>query len=74
MKLKDVQVRVPIRLTDVPIPGRNQLRMQEMGVRVGTQAVVVQHGAYGGLILNIAGARVAIDHRSASTIEAEVIK
>ncbi|MDD7465581.1 MAG: ferrous iron transport protein A [Actinomycetaceae bacterium] len=73
MKLSDCPVRVPIRLTEVPVPGKNQLRMQEMGVRVGTQTFVVQRGAYGGRILNIAGARVAIDNRSARLIQAEVV-
>lgn len=66
-------MRVPIRLIEVPVPGKNQLRMQEMGVRVGAQTFIVQHSAYGGLILNIAGARVAIDHRSAKAIQAEVM-
>nr|WP_081440761.1 ferrous iron transport protein A [Arcanobacterium haemolyticum] len=44
-----------------------------MGLRVGAEGVVSQHAGYGGLILTIAGARIAIDHRSAQLIEAEVL-
>lgn len=63
---------VPIRLTNIPF-ARSQLRIREMGLRVGAEGVVSQHAGYGGLILTIAGARIAIDHRSAQLIEAEVL-
>ncbi len=49
------------------------LRMQELGVRPGTEAVVTQHAGFGGVVINIAGSRVAVDHRSARNIEAEVL-
>ncbi|MCI7551418.1 MAG: FeoA family protein [Actinomycetaceae bacterium] len=73
MILKNCPVRVPLRLTEVPIASRNQLRFQELGLRVGTQATIAQHAGYGGLILNVAGSRIAIDHNSAKLIQAEVI-
>ncbi|WP_223804426.1 ferrous iron transport protein A [Arcanobacterium haemolyticum] len=63
---------MPIRLTNIPL-ARSQLRIREMGLRVGAEGVVSQHAGYGGLILTIAGARIAIDHRSAQLIEAEVL-
>ncbi|WP_236698653.1 FeoA family protein [Trueperella bernardiae] len=47
--------------------------MQEIGVRIGAEATVIQHAGFGGLVLNIAGSRVAIDHRSAKNIEAELV-
>ncbi|WP_113722286.1 ferrous iron transport protein A [Arcanobacterium haemolyticum] len=64
---------MPIRLTNIPLAARSQLRIREMGLRVGAEGVVSQHAGYGGLILTIAGARIAIDHRSAQLIEAEVL-
>lgn len=73
MKLCDCPVRQEITLTGVKLPERNLLRMQELGVRPGTHAAVTQHAGFGGLVLNIAGSRVAVDHRSASLIDAEVL-
>lgn len=73
MQLCDCPVRQEIKLTDIALPARNVLRMQELGVRSGAHAVVTQHAGFGGLVLNIAGSRVAVDHRSCSLIEAEVV-
>ncbi|MDY5584448.1 MAG: FeoA family protein [Arcanobacterium sp.] len=72
MKLNECPVRTAIRITEVPVPKSHQLRMQEIGVRVGAHASIVQRAGFGGLILNIAGSRVAIDHRFAKLIEAEL--
>lgn len=73
MKLSECPKRVPLRLTDVPLPRKNLLRMQELGVRAGAHVVVTQHAGFGGLVMNIAGSRVAVDHRSAEAIEAELL-
>lgn len=73
MILKDCPVRVPVRLTSVPLPRQNVLRMQEIGIRVGAEAVIVQKAAFGGLIVNIAGSRIAVDHKWAKKIEAQMI-
>lgn len=73
MKLCECPMRTRLRLTAIKLPSKNMLRMQELGLRPGSEAVVTQHAGFGGLILNIAGSRVAIDHRSARIIEAEVL-
>ncbi|MFY9262271.1 MAG: FeoA family protein [Arcanobacterium sp.] len=73
MTLAECPVRAPLRLTRVGVLRRNLLRMQELGLRVGAHVSVVQRGAFGGLVLNVAGSRVAVDHRSARVIEADVI-
>ena len=72
MILHECPLRTPLRLTRVDLPEKNMLRMQELGVRPGTEAVVTQHAGFGGVV-NIAGSRVAVDHRSARNIEAEVL-
>lgn len=66
-------MRTLLRLTKVHVPEKNVLRMQELGVRVGSEVVVTQHAGFGGLVLNIDGSRVAVDHRCAHLIEAEVV-
>ncbi|MGO1592178.1 MAG: FeoA family protein [Ancrocorticia sp.] len=73
MRLCDCPIREEIRLTSVGLPERNILRMQELGVRPGAQAVVTQHAGFGGVVLNIAGSRVAVDHRSATLIDADLV-
>ncbi|QOR45994.1 FeoA family protein [Trueperella pecoris] len=73
MKLSECPTRVVLRLTDIELPRRSMLRMQEIGLRIGAQATIVQRAGFGGLVLNIAGSRVAVDHRSAKKIEAELV-
>ncbi|QOQ39361.1 FeoA family protein [Trueperella pecoris] len=73
MKLSECPTRVALRLTDIELPRRSMLRMQEIGLRIGAQATIVQRAGFGGLVLNIAGSRVAVDHRSAKKIEAELV-
>lgn len=73
MILHECPLRTPLRLTRVDLPEKNMLRMQELGVRPGTEAVVTQHAGFGGVVINIAGSRVAVDHRSARSIEAEAL-
>ena len=73
MNLRECPQHKALRLTHVNLPRRNLLRMQELGVRPGTEAVVTQHAGFGGVVINIAGSRVAVDHRSARNIEAEVL-
>ena len=55
------------------IPSEHRLRLYELGVRPGSEFFIVNKAAFGGLVVNIAGARVAVDHRSARAIEVEEI-
>ncbi len=65
--------RVSLRLTKVDLPEKHQLRLQELGLRPGKEASIALRGAFGGVVLNVAGSRVAVDHRSARHIEVEVL-
>lgn len=51
----------------------HKLRLYELGVRPGSEFFIVNKAAFGGLVINISGARVAVDHRSARAIEVEEI-
>lgn len=73
MKLRDCPVNKPIRIIGVPVPLQNRLRVEELGVRIGAHTKVIQRAGFGGVVLNIAGARIAIDHYWANQIEAEEI-
>ena len=73
MKLSECPPRTRLRLTSINLPAKNLLRMHELGLRPGSEAVVTQHAGFGGLVLNVAGSRVAVDHRSAKLIEAEAM-
>lgn len=73
IKLSECPPRTRLRLTSINLPTKNLLRMQELGLRPGSEAIVTQHAGFGGLVLNVAGSRVAVDHRSAKLIEAEAM-
>ena len=55
------------------IPSEHRLRLYELGVRPGSEFFIVNKAAFGRLVVNIAGARVAVDRRSARAIEVEEI-
>lgn len=73
MKLNEATSGTVLLITEVDVPQRNQLRMQELGIRVGAHATIVQRAGFGGLILNIAGSRVALDHRSAKLVSVDLL-
>ena len=73
MRLAECPTRVALRLTEIELPQRSLLRMQEIGLRIGAETTIIQRAGFGGLILNIAGSRVAVDHRSAKKILAEPV-
>lgn len=69
MKLAKCPVRVKARIIDVEVDSRFNLRLQELGVRTGAEFTVVNRAAFGGRVINIAGTRIAVDHRSSQVIE-----
>ncbi len=71
MKLAHCPLRVGVRITRVDVESQFDLRLQELGVREGAQLVAVNRSAFGGRVINIAGTRIAVDHRSAKLIEVE---
>ncbi|OKL47987.1 hypothetical protein BSR29_05775 [Boudabousia liubingyangii] len=62
------------RLLEVPVEPRYRLRLQELGLRPGVEFTVVNRSAFGGVVLNVHGARVAVDARTAKKLLAEPIK
>ncbi len=62
------------RLTRIDIDPRHQLRLQELGLRTGAEFNLTNRAAFGGVVMNIAGTRVAVDRRSARHIEVEVVE
>lgn len=59
-------------LTVVNLAPCHQLRVQELGLRTGAQFTVTNRAAFGGMVLNIGGARIAVDARSSRHIDVEL--
>lgn len=72
MRLTTAPLRTPLRLVDFPCSPRHALRVKELGLRVGNTFVVTQKAGFGGLVINVGGSRVAVDHASAARISVEV--
>ena len=73
MQLHQCPVRQRLCLTKVDCGDEYSLRLCELGLRPGVEVTVTQKASFGGLVLNVSGSRLAVDHRSARRIEAEVI-
>lgn len=71
MKLAQCPLRQRFRIAAVDVDPKYNLRLQELGLRAGAEFVAVNRAAFNGMVLNIAGTRVAVDHRSAKLIEVE---
>ncbi len=72
MQLAKCPLRCRLTLTKIDCGEGCALRLGELGLREGAEVVVTQKASFGGLVLNVAGSRLAVDHRSAHAIEAEV--
>ncbi|RRC95704.1 FeoA family protein [Schaalia canis] len=74
MLLAKCPVNVRARLTSIDVDPAYQLRLQELGLRPGAEFFLTNRAAFGGVVINIAGTRVAVDRRSAGRIQVEVAK
>lgn len=72
MQLHECPLRCRLTLTKIDCGEDCALRLTELGLREGAEVVVTQKASFGGLVLNVSGSRLAVDHRSARAIEAEV--
>ncbi len=61
------------RLKVINVDPAHRLRLQELGMRPGAEFHVTNRAAFGGVVINIAGTRIAVDRRSARHIEVEEI-
>lgn len=71
MLLSKCPVNAHARLSQIDVDPAYALRFQELGVRPGATFRVATRAAFGGVVINIAGTRVAVDRRSARRIEVE---
>jgi ferrous iron transport protein A len=60
-------------VTGVRLPASDALRLQEMGIRLGSVARVTQHAAFGGRVVAVAGSRYALDGGTAALIDVEQV-
>ena len=60
-----------MRIAGVTVDPKYSLRLQELGIRAGADIIAVNRAAFGGVVVNVAGTRIAVDHRSAKLIEVE---
>lgn len=72
MLLRKCPRNVRARLVTIDVEPDYQLRLQELGLRPGVEFFLTNRAAFGGVVINIAGTRVAVDRRSASRITVEV--
>lgn len=73
MKLNQCPLRVRGEITDVDVEPRFDLRLQELGIRPGAQFVAINKAAFGGVVLNIGGTRVAVDRASSRKIDTRLV-
>ena len=73
MTLHDIPEGAHVRLTGLRLSDEVTLRLREMGLRPGAIARVIQHAAFGGRVVAVAGSRYAIDSRTATLIDVEPV-
>lgn len=71
MLLAKCPKHVRARLVEINVDPAYRLRLQELGLRPGVEFFLTNRAAFGGVVINIAGTRVAVDRRSASKIVVE---
>lgn len=73
MSLSECRLRQRVRITAVSVPPSQRLRVHEMGLRDGAVVRVTHHGAFGGVVVAIGGARVALDGATARSVVVEPV-
>lgn len=73
MKLNECPRQTHVRLVDFPVEPQFQLRLSELGIRQHATFTTVNRAAFGGMVINIGGARVAVDRASARRMEVEPV-
>ena len=61
-------------ITGLDVPPAARLRVREMGLRAGQRVRVAQRGGFGGCVLAVGGARLAIDRATARRIDVVVAR
>ena len=71
MTLPESPLGAQLRVTGIRLPPPAALRLNEMGIRLGTLTHVTQVAAFGGRVVAVAGSRYALDGGTASLIDVE---
>lgn len=71
MTLPECSPGAELRVTGVRLAAADAFRLNEMGIRAGTLARVMQHAAFGGRVIAVAGSRYALDAKTAALIDVE---
>lgn len=72
MDLSECPLRVKAKIVGVDVAPQFRLRLQELGVRPGAEFVAINRAAFGGVVVKIAGARLAVDRGSARHMQVEL--
>lgn len=62
-----------VRLLNLRVAPQFLLRLSELGLRPGVELGVVSKAAFGGMIVNVGGTRVAVDRGSSRLLDVEVL-
>ncbi|WP_022868595.1 FeoA family protein [Schaalia vaccimaxillae] len=73
MTLSQFPINERGRILGVNVDSTYQLRLHELGLRTGAEFYLVNRAAFGGVVINIAGARIAVDTGSARSIIVEAL-
>ncbi len=71
VSLSDCPTRARVRITGVGVAEDALLRAQEMGLRRGAVVRVTHRGAFGGVVVAVGAARVAVDGATAAAVAVE---
>ncbi len=74
MVLAQCAPRTRARLLNLRVAPQFMLRLSELGLRPGAELSVVSKAAFGGMIVNIGGTRVAVDRASTRLLDVEVLQ
>ncbi|NLI18932.1 MAG: ferrous iron transport protein A [Actinomycetales bacterium] len=73
MTLTECPTRLRVRITAVGVAEEMLVRAHEMGLRCGAVVRVTHHGAFGGVVIAVGAARVAIDGATARCVQVEPV-
>ena len=59
-------------VTTVDLPADSQRRLAELGLRPGAPIRVAQRATGGGVVVDLAGSRLALDRRTASAVRVDI--
>lgn len=74
MLLNQCPTGATVKIEAITVAPKYQLRVHELGIRPGVTAKLLRKVPPNGLVINIAGSRVAIDRNTTRNIQVEVVE